>query len=250
VRRALAASFVALAASFVALAGSFVALAASFVALAGSFVALAACGRAAPSESPGLPAPPAVLVAEHVAQAPLVDGRLSEAAWLAAAATPRFVDAATGADEPPHTEARVLWDERALYVGLYAGDVDLEPSDRMGVVLRAPGGRTTVVEADPTGRLLWHAPGGPRLPVPAGVRVAVDADGTIGRPDDDDEEWIVELALPWSALGASGPCDVRANFFRRDLPRGVPLRQLAWIAWRGRATGDLRALGEVRRAPR
>jgi hypothetical protein len=35
----------------------------------------------------------------------------------------------------------------------------------------------------------------------SGTRVACDTDGTIDDPRDDDEEWVVELAVPLASLG-------------------------------------------------
>jgi len=209
---------------------------------------LAACGHRAPAAQE--PAPPKTLVASRTAHAPTIDGEAEEPEWLADARTPRFVDATSGRDTPPYTESRALWDAQALYLALYAGDEDLEPSDRLGAVLRAPSGRTVVVEVDPASHVRWHAPGAAAGATPAGVEVGVDADGTLAQPSDEDEEWIVELRIPWRALGADGPCDVRANFFRRDVPPGAAMRALAWIAWRERPSSELATLGRVRLAGR
>jgi len=212
---------------------------------ASSLVALVllACGTSAPA-APSEPPPPVRLEAAR-APAPHVDGELEDPGWDRAQVSARFVDAVTGEAITPYTEARALCDDEALTIALYAADEDVVGSDRMGAILHAPGGATHVVEVDPRGTVRWHAPSEASGEAPEGVTAAIDADATIDHDDLEDEEWIVELRVPWRALGMSGPGDVRANFFRRDQPRSSLVRSLAWSPWRDQPTATLATLGLV-----
>lgn len=201
------------------------------------------CGspEARPAESPS----PVTFVASR-APAGVIDGELEEPAWTEHEPTARFVDAVTGELTPPYTEARALCDDDALTIAIYAADEDLRSTDRMGAVLHVPAGATHVFEMDPNGMIRWHAPSAAPGDPPPGVVGGVDRDGTMDHEDIDDEEWIIEVRIPWSALGMSGPGDVRANFFRRDQPRDSPIRTLAWVPWRERASSDVSTLGLLR----
>jgi hypothetical protein len=123
----------------------------------------------------------------------------------------------------PYSEARARWDARFLYLWLYAGDLDLrgQPSgkdadlhgqDVFHVELTAHGA-THVLDVSVLGALSdarctgpAHEPG-PRVVGECNThwqshaRVAVDRDGSLNRIHDNDEEWLVELAIPWANLG-------------------------------------------------
>ena len=209
-------------------------------------LALEGCGSPpAPAE-----ASPSIQLTAIRASDVRIDGELDEPAWASAEISPRFVDAATGEPTTPYTEARALFDDEALTLALYGADEDVRSTDRMGAILHAPGGGTFVVEIDPGGEIHWHAPSAASGPPPEGVRAAVDADATLDQDDLDDEEWIAEIRIPWRALGMDGPGDVRANFFRRDQPRGSLARSLAWAPWHERPTASLDTLGVIHCAPR
>jgi hypothetical protein len=134
--------------------------------------------------------------------------------------TGNFKDA-DGRGMVPYSEAKVRWSESTLYLWLYAGDLDLEGSvvepdgpvtqdDSFHVEL-GNGDRVytidvsvlgTVADAVCTGTL-GHD--GPERRCDPGWQsravVAVDRDGTLNRVGDNDEEWIVEMAIPLSSLG-------------------------------------------------
>jgi hypothetical protein len=56
------------------------------------------------------------------------------------------------------------------------------------------------------------------------VRAAVDRDGTIDDAHDDDEEWVIELAIPRATL----PLDLPVNIVRNDRPKDGIQRRGTW----------------------
>ena len=151
------------------------------------------------------------LAAARATRAPAIDGRLSEPIWLSTARTGSFTDVLTGRRSAPYAEARAVWDDAALYVAVYVADADLERQDCAGIRLAADGHPILEVAIDPAGDLRV-VPASAK----AGIAGAVDTDGTLGEPTDDDEEWTVEIEVPWSHLGLDGPGEVAFEAFRRD----------------------------------
>jgi hypothetical protein len=121
----------------------------------------------------------------------------------------------------PYTQAKVRWDDGNLYFMLYAGDLDLE-----GLITRPD----VPLDGDDSFRLEFES--GAQVRVVAvsvrgavydaicdrtkeagacdtvwrsGAKVAVDTDGTLNHIGDNDEEWVVEMALPFAALGIARP---------------------------------------------
>jgi hypothetical protein len=135
----------------------------------------------------------------------------------------------------PYTEVKLRWGDGKLYFLMYAGDLDLEGSvrepdgpvardDSFHLEIRGHDG-VRVVEVSVLGTVTdarcrddRAASKDPASPVdvtaPSCDRgwqshavVAVDTDGTLNRVGDNDEEWVVEMALPFDALGlgSAGP---------------------------------------------
>jgi hypothetical protein len=198
------------------------------------------------------PVPPAAPTetALHVprATAPIkLDGEIDEDDWARAARTGAFVDAA-GVEARPYSDARFLVDDEALYVALYAGDDDIRTrvTDHDGPVWlddafslhitpvtmgetpkppaqpATPGAPTYVIEIsaggvitdgrrDPSGKL--------DLGWESGVKIAVDRDGTPNDPSDEDEEWVIEAAIPLRSLGVRPGDQVMIDISRCDTPR-------------------------------
>jgi len=110
----------------------------------------------------------------------------------------------------PFTEVKARWGDGNLYFMLYAGDLDIESGDSFHLEI---GGAErvhvmdisvlgTVVEAVCEGdRSFPVAPGDCDRSWHSGAAVAVDRDGTLNQLGDNDEEWVVEMAIPLSALG-------------------------------------------------
>ena len=199
-----------------------------------ALVAAAAAGSCRGCPASSGPAAPGALKIPH-ATAPITpDGETNETDWnRVALRSGAFTDPSTGAAAIPHSEARLLWDERNLYLMLYAGDEEIRGStgdvpepleDLFELHLGPPGAKGCDLSFNPAGRIR----GAPACT--AGVRAGGDLDGTLNNPADLDEEWVVETAIPWSVIGVKGApgttLDLRLR--RCDTPKGAPTRCGAW----------------------
>jgi len=166
-------------------------------------------------------ADPAALVVPRIAGPVVIDAELEgKKLWEGDTGTTRNFKDSAGNGMVPYTEAKARWGDGKLYLMLYAGDLDLQGRVRAhdGPVERDDAfhlefGRGdevrvisvsvlgTVADAlcrpsrtDPTGRVCdrsWESH----------ARVAVDRDGTLNKIGDNDEEWVIEMAVPLAALG-------------------------------------------------
>jgi hypothetical protein len=152
-----------------------------------------------------------------------VDGRLTDAAWKKAAWTDDFVDIEGAVKPKPRfrTRAKMLWDERYLYIA-----AELEEPDVWGtltvhdsvifqdndfeVFLNPSGDSKNYFEFEMnslnTGwdlflpkpyRQQGKADNGWEIP---GLKTAVRIQGTLNRPGDKDTGWTLEIAFPWTAF--------------------------------------------------
>lgn len=125
----------------------------------------------------------------------------------------------------PHTHLQFMADTQNLYVGYYAADQDLRtvprPQDSRGAV----GDRFTLR----IGQLVLVLNPSGAIQVPPGVNVSTRVDGSVDRSDNDDEEWVAEITIPWAQLGPRAQEDgVRFRALRTDAPKREPERALAW----------------------
>ncbi len=157
------------------------------------------------------------LVLPQVATALRCDGELDEVAWRSPARTGPFVDA-SGAQAAPYSDARLLRDDRYLYLALYAADEDIRSSDEFVVELSSARGKAT----------FRFTAAGAVTPASAGIQVAVDRDGTLDEPANDDEEWVVEAAVPLHAVPFARDGAVRARITRCDLTKDGVTRCGSW----------------------
>lgn len=183
---------------------------------------------------------------EYAERPPTIDGVLSEAAWARASTTGPFSHPRTTGPAPFAASAKMLWDERHLYVGVEVSDDFLRASDtehdaRLWTqdcveIMMAP--RRSLpgyfeIEVSPRGVVFDTRFDSRREPAPFGdvgwdgqVVAAVDLRGEI-----DDEEpdggYRIELAIPWQAFSPDGqepgPPGIgeewRANLFVLNLSR-------------------------------
>jgi hypothetical protein len=181
------------------------------------------------------------------------DGELDEPVWNASAARSKpFVDA-SGAEARPYSDARFLWDDQNLYVGLYAADdniqatvtahdgpvwtddafsLHLTPVDAGDDGGRPPmppgpagsGSPTYGIDISAAGVVtdVKRAPGAKDDPRwESGIKLGIDKDGTINDTHDDDEEWVVEASIPFAALGITPRPGTRilVDISRCDTPK-------------------------------
>jgi hypothetical protein len=183
---------------------------------------LAGC-RSPAVAPPGLP--PAVLVA--LRGTPVLDGKLDQPVWHAAASTTAFIDPRH--DRPvPHTEARAAWDDTALYLAVYVADEALRSGDRVHVDF-APG---QGVDLAPD-RTVHCRFGAVTDCAALGVTVAFDVDGDVDATVEQDEEWSVTLAIPWHTLAPGNrPLELPLSLRRDDQVEGRAIRTV-WSRGRG-----------------
>jgi hypothetical protein len=152
-----------------------------------------------------------------------LSGRLDDPLWDAAPWTADFVDIEGEAKPRPafRTRAKVLWDERYLYIGaeLEEPHVWATMTEHDSVIFQDPDFEV-FIDPDSDARLYaelelnalnttWdlllvkpYRDGGPAVNgwEIKGLRTAVHVDGTINDASDVDRGWSVEMAIPWAAL--------------------------------------------------
>lgn len=193
----------------------------------------------------GAPDTPRRYVAYRAEDPLVIDGRLDEQAWIDTDWTDAFVDIQGDERPPPRfvTRAKMLWDESFFYVAAELSEPHLWATltERDSVIYHD---NDFEVFIDPTGDThayyelevnalgtVWdlmllkpYRDGG--LAIDAwdiqGLQVGVDLRGTLNDPNDEDDGWSVEIAMPWSVLdeaashrGAPEPGEIwRVNFSR------------------------------------
>ncbi len=175
-----------------------------------------------------------------------IDGKLDEESWRRARPTQPFVQPHGQRLEPRYlTQARMTWDDQHLYVAFVSRDDDIW-NDQTGrdatlwkqdvvEIYLDPGedGRDYVeLQVSPTGEIFdahfstrrqpdW--PEAARRLTLSGMKVAIDAQGSVNSRDGDaDKMWTAEIAIPWAELpGVEGAPAVGAtwgvNFYRIDV---------------------------------
>jgi hypothetical protein len=145
----------------------------------------------------------------------VIDGHLDEAGWTRRTARTNAFTGARGGPGRPYADARLAWDERTLYVALYAADHDVRASSAThdGPLWHAGDEFRLTLVTDDGERVLEVSPscvvtdarraagGALDFAWESGARAACDVDGTVNDSKDDDEEWVVELAIPLASLG-------------------------------------------------
>jgi hypothetical protein len=196
---------------------------------------------------------PGVLRVPRTAGPVDINGKPWEDTWATAALTGQFPERGGVKPGLPYSEARVAWDDENLYLMLYAADEDvratpkghdipLHGEDSFHVVLTLPT-RTVELDVSAAGVLtdaLLGADGGSDLSFESGLRFAVDLDGSLNESaGEDDEEWVVEAALPWERLGVKPlrGMRLRVELARCDTPRGSVRRCSAWGEGKGPTDG-------------
>ena len=123
-----------------------------------------------------------------------IDAETEEAAWTKPPGPARTGELLLDDGKPmrPHTEARLVWSDADLYMAVLASDEDIRSSDFLHMVITR-GGVDYPIDVYASGVVKTSL---------AGVRTAVDPDGLIDNPKGFDEEWNIEMAIPFASLGA------------------------------------------------
>jgi hypothetical protein len=172
-----------------------------------------------------------------------LDGRLSEAIWLGAATR-------TAIGARPFSEARFAWGGDTLFVAFYAADSDIvtraqradDPvwlDDAFRLTFSTEAGEKRVIDVSPSGVVCDAKSQGDAFDPgwQSGATVGHDVDGTPNDARDEDEEWVLELALPLRSLGLAPSAGSRTELALRrcdasSAPGPAP-RAPACAEWRG-----------------
>lgn len=195
------------------------------IALAVGVLGLAAAVVAAPEAKPAFaPFPhPKGYVCRRAAAPPVIDGKLDDPAWAAAAWTDPFVDIEGGAKPKPRhrTRVKMLWDDEALYIA-----AELEEPHVWGTLKE----HDSVIFYDPDFEVFLDPDGDNHLYAElelnalnttwdllltkpykddghavnaweiTGLKTAVRVTGTVNDPRDTDTGWAIEIKWPWVGL--------------------------------------------------
>ena len=172
---------------------------------------------------------------------PKLDGEVDD--WRGAHAQTGMFKSVDG-QNAPDSEARLVWGDGKLFLLLYAADQDIRasvkthdaplwPEDAFKLSFGQPGEAAAhVIYVSPIGTITDEAVVADRLDSSweSHAEVAHDVDGTLNDSHDEDEEWVVEMALPLSSLGLRGEPGERIGFSVRrcDVPKGAGRRCTAW----------------------
>lgn len=157
----------------------------------------------------------------------LLDGDTDDPGWAKGAARIPALFAG-GAPARPHSEARVVWGDGHLYLALYAADEDVRATatapdaplwleDSFQLAFRR-GSTTYAIDVSPLGTVtdaVRIGGGAPDYSWDSGAHVSRELDGTINDSRDDDEEWVIEMAIPFESLGLRGERGERIGFSLR-----------------------------------
>ena len=183
-----------------------------------------------------------------------IDGKLDEPAWKEASTTGPFVGTMDGSPAKQQSSARVLWDDKNLYVAFEFQDTDIWSTlEKHDDKLWTQEAAEMFIDADGDGKTYVELQVNPRnvtfdswLPTyrandnawDAPLLTAVQVSGTLDNRDDTDTGWTVEMQIPLTVAKGRlaemrGVPPVvgtmwRANFFRMDQAKSKPQMGSAW----------------------
>jgi hypothetical protein len=183
----------------------------------------------------------------HARAAITLDGDTDDPGWQGdVARTGTFVAPDGTSPARPHTEAKLAWGDGYLYVELYAADQDIHASHEVADgpvwesdsfhLVFSDGATEHSFDLSPLGTLTdgerkvtVGATSGPRpfdYRWNSGAHVSHELDGTPNMSADEDEEWVIEMAIPFEALGLNGRSGERIalSMHRCDRPKGTTER--------------------------
>jgi hypothetical protein len=187
----------------------------------------------------------AVLRVPHLPASIVLDGDTDDPGWTAPPGPARTgpFTLASGEDARPYSNARAVWGDGHLYLALYAADEDIRSrtaehdgalwlDDSFRLVFTSEGAERAI-EVSPRGVVTDAIRRGAAefdYSWESGVHVSPELDGTVNDSRDVDEEWVIELAIPFEALGMRGERGESIGFGVRrcDVPKGGARVCAAW----------------------
>ena len=183
-----------------------------------------------------------------------IDGELEDPGWAGPVArTGAFTT--DGQPTHPYSDARFVHRNGQLFVVLYAADEDIRTTnaghddplygaDAFQLTFRTASGEflVDISSAGVVTDARRRTSGAPDFGWESHARVAVDRDGTTNDPSDNDEEWVVEMAIPLDALGLTGRAGERIGLEVRRCD-AVPSVGRVCGAWGRAGKGGTLVLG-------
>ena len=179
----------------------------------------------------------------HVKGSITLDGDLDDTGWLGPLARTGAFVGANGAEARPYSDARAVWGDGHLYLALYAADEDVRATSRVADgptwvddsfrLVFTSGDVESVIDISAAGVVTdsRRSHGGALdYSWDSGLHVSTELDGTMNDPRDEDEEWTLEVAIPFESLGMRGVAGERIGFSVRrcDTPKGASRVCASW----------------------
>jgi hypothetical protein len=197
--------------------------------------------------------PDFVLHVPHMPGSITLDGDTDDPGWTGTptpARTHAFLQP-NGAPARPFSEIRLVWGDGYLYLSLYAADEDIESRttepdgplwlDDSFRVIFTRGDTEYAIETSPRAIItdsIRHKEGAGDggtwgkwdYAWSSGAHASKEMDGSLNDPRNMDEEWVIEMALPFESLGLDGrPGDTLGfSASRCDTPKGSPRTCSSW----------------------
>jgi hypothetical protein len=194
-----------------------------------------------------------------------IDGKLTEKEWADAESSGDFVRTMDAGPADQKTTAKVLWDDKFIYVAFVNDDKDIWSTlDKHDDKLWTQEADEMFIDADGDGKTYVELQVNPKgatfdsyLPAyrqnqndfESGIKAGVNVEGTLNKREDEDKRWTVELQIPIEAARGKEKemknvppkvgTEWRVNFFRMDQPNGRPQ---AGTGWSAPMVGDFHAL--------
>jgi hypothetical protein len=184
----------------------------------------------------------------HLPASIVLDGDTDDPGWTSPPGPARtgpftLASGASGEAARPYSNARALWGDGHLYLALYAADEDIRSrtADHDGPLwlddsfrlVFTQGDVERAIEVSPRGAVTdAMRRGGAAFDYSweSGVHVSPELDGTLNDARDSDEEWAIEMAIPFEALGMRGERGESIGFAVRrcDVPKGAARVCAGW----------------------
>ena len=154
-----------------------------------------------------------VLRIPHLTGAITLDGDMDDPGWVrppGPARTGEFL-LQNGKPARPHTHGRLVWGGEYLYMAVLASDEDIKSDDAIHIVF-SQGDVEYAIDVSPKAVITGSI---------RGVHASSEIDGTIDNPKNFDEEWSLELAIPFESIGMKGERgeNIGMSLSRCDTPK-------------------------------